>query len=347
MIRGNPEILGHTYGSSGNIFIFDLCSKKTCTFPQQRWPPGFCRRRVVNGPAPNARLRERLRHVACWTQLSLHEVCQARIVHDKPPRVAGMEWRRGMVVENPVNSPVEVKVVQIPWFTRFFYTSHGGWEWDFWTINSRHHQIWMFFFQMAGWATLLRNILGWFFSNKVDKMTCLTPPDLDLLRCCFGQMIFVELCRCKLDIYLSPRELLHWYMRLAKTSQVKWWCNGYVSLEIMTLPGTPRVLMSYFFRQRKTPQTSKYCLKNRAPNGFPGWHNFPIIHVWHIICTYHLLQSDLPIPRTKVNQNLSPDEKATCGSKGGHDLKNLGACTTQIKWATKKTLLLSIILVGL
>ena len=35
-------------------------------------------------------------------------------MHDKPPRVAGMEWRRGMVVENPVNSPVEVKVVQIP-----------------------------------------------------------------------------------------------------------------------------------------------------------------------------------------------------------------------------------------
>ena len=34
-------------------------------------------------------------------------------------------------------APVEGRVVFIPWFIGFQHHPNGGWEWDFWTINSR------------------------------------------------------------------------------------------------------------------------------------------------------------------------------------------------------------------
>ena len=49
-----------------------------------------------------------------------------------------------MATRNPVNTPVEGTVVY-PLIYKVFSTIQGGWEWDFWTINSinqnqTHHE---------------------------------------------------------------------------------------------------------------------------------------------------------------------------------------------------------------
>ena len=49
----------------------------------------------------------------------------------------------------------------------------------------------VFFFQMERLSHPFKKEIGMIFLNKVDKMTRLTPPGLDLLRSCIGQMIFV------------------------------------------------------------------------------------------------------------------------------------------------------------
>ena len=41
-----------------------------------------------------------------------------------------------MATRNPVNSPVEVKIVEIYHYLQGLSIIPGGWEWDFWTINS-------------------------------------------------------------------------------------------------------------------------------------------------------------------------------------------------------------------